>query len=177
MKMTNTQRNAFVNAVMDDVPSVDYSEMIREKAVKAALPHLPPAVVKLWNNPETRAFLREGSIYVHGVNIAFPGVDWRANKDLAEMKAAEAAARDACQGIADKAKAQEETRKALRARLSSAAYSVSTRKALADLLPEFARYLPPEPEAARNLPAIANVVADFTKAGWPKGGKSARAAQ
>jgi hypothetical protein len=52
------------------------------------------------------------------------------------------------------------------------AEGASTRKALVAALPEFEKYLPAEVEApVRSLPAIANVVAEFTKAGWPKGEK------
>ena len=51
----------------------------------------------------------------------------------------------------------------------AAAMSCTTRKALANLLPEFEQYLPEDtPAAIRSLPAIANIVADFSKAGWPK---------
>jgi hypothetical protein len=46
---------------------------------------------------------------------------------------------------------------------------VSTRKALVDLLPEFEKYLPAdEAKAIASLPAVANVLSDFVKAGWPK---------
>ena len=60
---------------------------------------------------------------------------------------------------------------------SSPALGASTRKGLADALPEFEKYLPAdEPAAVRSLPVVANVVADFVKAGWPKGKQPARAA-
>ena len=35
-------------------------------------------------------------------------------------------------------------------------------------LPEFAKYLPKAVAKTDNLPAVANLVADFVKAGWPK---------
>lgn len=71
--------------------------------------------------------------------------------------------------LGDEALAQKRRRKDLEAKLSAAAESCTTRKALADLLPEFAKYLPEDEAAAcKTLPAVANIVADFTKAGWPK---------
>lgn len=64
---------------------------------------------------------------------------------------------------------QQQTRSALKDRLRSVAYACSTRKALLAALPEFEKYLPEdEPAALRTLPVVANVVADFVKAGWPK---------
>jgi hypothetical protein len=58
---------------------------------------------------------------------------------------------------------------ALRTKLSATADAVSTRKALIDLLPEFEKYLPAdESKAVASLPAVANVLSDFVKAGWPK---------
>lgn len=48
----------------------------------------------------------------------------------------------------------------------------TTRKQAAEVLPEFEKYLPEdEPKALRTLPALANVAADFVKAGWPKNAK------
>ncbi len=56
MKFTNTIRNAFVRSVMGDVPSVDYEEAIRSKAMVVALSMLPPAVAKLWDCQSLRTW-------------------------------------------------------------------------------------------------------------------------
>jgi hypothetical protein len=64
---------------------------------------------------------------------------------------------------------QVEKRKELRSKLQATADAVTTRKALIDLLPEFEKYLPAdEAKAVATLPAVANVLSDFVKAGWPK---------
>jgi hypothetical protein len=69
-------------------------------------------------------------------------------------------------------KEQKSKMDSLEYRLKAVAEGASTRKALVAALPEFEKYLPSEVEApVRSLPAIANVVAEFTKAGWPKGEK------
>ena len=47
-------------------------------------------------------------------------------------------------------------------------------EALAEALPQFAKYLPAEPvkgAAPRSVPVVIDVVEDFVKAGWPKGQK------
>lgn len=36
-------------------------------------------------------------------------------------------------------------------------------------MPEAEKYLPKEAKSSTNVPAVANVVADLVKAGWPKG--------
>lgn len=57
----------------------------------------------------------------------------------------------------------------LQTRLKGVAYACTTRKQLEEALPEFSSYLPEEEaKAAKNLPAVANVLSDFVKAGWPK---------
>ena len=65
--------------------------------------------------------------------------------------------------------------KDLRDKLTGAINACTTRKQAAEAIPEFEKYLPAdEPKALRSLPALANVAADFVKAGWPKGQKAAR---
>ena len=44
MKLTNIIRDAFVRSVMNDVPTVDYSEQIREVVTKEAVAQLPEKV-------------------------------------------------------------------------------------------------------------------------------------
>jgi hypothetical protein len=55
--------------------------------------------------------------------------------------------------------------------LNSAIMSCTTLAALKKTFPEFEKYYPTEEQPTKNLPALANVVADLTKLGWPKGGK------
>jgi hypothetical protein len=71
--------------------------------------------------------------------------------------------------LSEKARATRQTISDLQDKLESVAKSCNTRKQLAELLPEFEKYLPADtPAAGRSVPAIANLVTDFTKAGWPK---------
>lgn len=71
---------------------------------------------------------------------------------------------------------QKKKRQELESRLRSVAYSCSTLKQLNAALPEFEKYMPSDKEAlAQNLPALANVVADFIAAGWPKDKEKATA--
>jgi len=71
--------------------------------------------------------------------------------------------------LANKSAEQERQRVALRDKLKRAAASFTTRKQLAEAMPEFEKYLPADEAAAiRSLPAVTNVVGDFQRAGWPK---------
>lgn len=172
MRLTNTMRDAFVRAVMQDVPYIDYKEQMRKVATDGAIAALPPEVRNAWENPETKDYIKVSYFTVgHGeasMNITLPGTDssgWRHPK-----LASAADVKKKIDDLSTKHNAQHEVRKDLEAKIKGAAYAVTTRKALAEALPEFERYLPAdEAVATRNLPALANIVADFTKAGWPKG--------
>lgn len=66
--------------------------------------------------------------------------------------------------------AQRSQPKDLSNKLRAAAKAHSSVKALRAAMPEFAKYLPEADKAPdRSLPVVANVVSEFTKAGWPKG--------
>lgn len=168
MKLTNTIRDAFVRAAMNDVPSADFEEQYRKLMTDDAVAQLPPAVRKLWDNKATRDYVNltlAGKRY-YGFHAYVPGMrDYKPSAEATEKAAALKAQQDA----------QEDTHRQLRANLKNAAYSVSTRKALVDMLPEFEKYLPADGAVAnRSVPMIANLVADFSKAGWPKDKKVAK---
>jgi hypothetical protein len=58
-------------------------------------------------------------------------------------------------------------REALQNKLTQTIHSINTVKQAHDLMPEFAKYLPEVVEKTKQLPAVANLVADLNKAGWP----------
>lgn len=170
MKLTKTMREAFVRAAMQDVPSIDYQEKARELVQKAALELAPPAIQKLAKPGSAesqwlkcKSISLPGSLYNVMIRTCedYPNYSMFPAHITAELKTME--------GLNA---AQTEQRRDLERKLSAAANSVTTRKALAELLPEFEKYLPADaPAACRSLPAIANVVAEFSKAGWPKSAK------
>lgn len=167
MKLTNTLRDAFVRQAMDDVPSIDYSEQIRGEAMKLAVAALPPKVRAIWNDKDLRGYILTQWGSVADVSVTVPALR---RDDVNKLFPGLAA-------IAALGKSQRLSREELRRKLRSVADSVTTSKALAELLPEFAKYLPDSKAAAnRSVPVIANVVTDFVAAGWPKGKKRAKAA-
>ena len=166
MKLTNYMRDAFIRAVMNDVPAVDYQAqadaIVRDHVAKEFAKAFPRIDM---TSPEVLEWIQESYISTPG---ALNGVRVRAPKSMS-LKGNEKLWKklDALSGQMHR---QQQTRDALMSRLKSVAYSCSTRKALLAALPEFEKYLPEdEPAAVRTLPVVANVVADFVKAGWPKG--------
>lgn len=172
MKLTNILRDAFVRAAMNDVPTVDHNEAARKVLQAAAIRIAPPTVRALYkSSPEwvNTAYVStpRGLSNVHVICPAGEDATTHIRKHAAEVMTE----------VDDLAKAEEKQKQghiALERNLRAVAYSVTTRKALAAMLPEFEKYLPAdEPAAIKTLPAVANIVAEFTKAGWPKGKKPA----
>ena len=166
MKLTNTIRDAFIRAAMHDVPSIDYRQQaddLAQKAMKAIFakdfPRIDMAKVADWLQPKGVSMPGAlGNLYQPAPSSVC------LKKDVKVWAALEA--------LSAKHDAQEAVRAELRRKLRAVAYSVNTRKALVDALPEFAKYLPADQaEASRQLPVVADVVAEFAKAGWPKGKK------
>lgn len=169
MKLTNAIRDAFVRAAMDDVPKVDFDEQARKLAQDDIAAQMPPKVRTIFADKALRPFLRT-EFY------EFPGVLQNAILYGVPGLKLSVAIKEAMDKLSDSKKAQDQQREVLRQQLRAVAYSVSTRKALAEALPEFEKYLPADEAAAlRTVPVIANVVSDFVKAGWPAGKKAVKA--
>ncbi|WP_295986379.1 Nmad5 family putative nucleotide modification protein [uncultured Variovorax sp.] len=167
MKLTNVIRSSFVRAAMQDVPKVEYEEKIRAAAEKAVLAALPNAIREAWLNDATKPYIESTHRSFGDVTVYVPGKHRYGSTALPSISATHQAEIDELLKARDK---QNRTRLNLEKKLHSAAASVTTRKALAEMLPEFQKYLPADAAAAcKTLPAVQNIVADFTKAGWPKG--------
>lgn len=163
MRLTKFDKDAFVRAVLDDVPYVDYSEQARKLAMKHLISLLPENVRTAYHaNPE---WIRSNHVrlpnYLQDFHGPAPGyVSYDSFPD--ELK-------EQLHTLSDAAKEQSNTRKTLEDKVTGLINSVTTLKAALKNFPEFAKYLPADRDAAGtvNLPA-ANVIADLTNAGWPK---------
>lgn len=158
MRLTNYMRDAFISAAMHDVPREDFRDQMQTLLVKAAVSCLPPKVRALYDDPATRDFIRHTQLG-HGLNYTYvPG-----------LGTLPVSTQEKYDELKEKQKEQDARLRELRGQLRGVAYSARTRKALVALLPEFEKYLPADDSAVcKTLPAVANVVADFVKAGWPK---------
>ena len=156
MKLTNAMRSEFVESVMSAVPRTDYTSLYSDTAVKFGVEMLPSDVQALYmRKPE---YIVTSQIWVYSQGYVYvPGVDVK----FTEAQKAQ------LEEIQSKREAQQKSINELHAKLTGAVAGVTTVKALRELLPEFESHMPAAPDKTQNLPALANIVADFVKAGWP----------
>ena len=172
MKLTNNMRDSFVTAVMADVPHVDFETRIRDAVNMAHAAALPAPVKKMLADEDLREYLGERYASIARVDGAPPGVHISFRLSAPSDDWLEDLVANASRDLIKQWAAQEETHISLSQKLRAVARTSTTVKQLRDAFPEFAKYMPAdEAEACRTLPAVANVVADFVKAGWPKGAR------
>lgn len=168
MKLTKLQKQAFVEAVMRDIPTENFQEEAKNLIQKLAIERCPPEIQKIWKSSALRGFLQTANIRLGDwgdfQSIAY--VQWAGGfsedsilKNIPEVKALVAKNTKQINSLLD-----------MRAKLEAAMASVTTLKQAQELLPEFVDYLPKETEApSKYAPAvIANLSADLMKLGWPK---------
>lgn len=159
MRLTNSLRDAFVNGVLRDIPVIDYNEIMRKTALQAAKDVMPVEVRAAYEKHPSW-FQENWGRRLGGEYFYLPVPNETEFSSEANQTIKDLAARKS-----------EQTEKIdeIRRRLRGAAYSVSTTKALREMFPEFSQYIPEDETKTKNLPALANIVADVIKAGWPKG--------
>lgn len=151
-----------MRAAMADVPQEDYQAKIHKLIQDDAIAQLPPKIKAIAQDKDLRHFLKREVHYIPGYdcsNVAVLHPTYQRSPSVNTQVEA---------WLVDLAH-QKERINALKAKLQATADAVTTRKALVALLPEFEKYLPAdEAKAIATLPAVANVLSDFVKAGWPK---------
>lgn len=178
MRMTETIRDAFVGAILADTPRVEYGEQMQKVAQEYLLNAAPPAVVRLFKNPDTRHYFHQHAVrwtddyseynttscFVvpnEGHSNYFRITDPETVKKLSELGAAE--------------RQQNRERRELKGKLEATIKGFTTVKSARDAMPELAKYLPdPTIKVDRTVPAVTGLITDLVKAGWPdkkKGGK------
>ena len=164
MRLTNDKRRAFVNAVIADVPKVDYKEQIRKLLLDAAVEMLPEPIRKIWDNPELRHYLGRNYMYVFDVSMAYPrNIEIKSDFSIGTL--------DAADKLDTLDTNQNEKIKELKTKLTSLVNGCSTLKQLKLAVPELEKYMPADNQLSlshtnRSLPVVTNVIADLVKAGW-----------
>lgn len=166
--LNKADREDFVSSVMADVPRIDYVNMLESEGRKDLESQLPSEIKKLMKSDladylakhyrsvtQYREMDGSGSISIHtvaGSDITFTDVFAARRRELINLH-----------------NEQYQKHRQLKINLEGAATSCRTDKQLAERLPEFSKYIPKKGSSVTkaNLPALANLVADFTKAGWP----------
>jgi hypothetical protein len=155
-------RASIVKAIMADVPKPD-------KAKRRA--DLQAAIVKAMS-PAVRKVFREspGALKAHYFgDLVYDNTRY----DSRELVVGDVT-KEKLDELTAPYKAEDEAIHAVRCKLQGAIEGCTTRKSLMTRLPEFEKYYPAEEAPmSKNLPALANVMADLSKLGWPKGAKNA----
>ena len=165
MRLTKYDRQAFVSAVLDDIPKIDYEakahKLIREFAITTYPEELQPLVKKYPGFFQDRYVGR----LPYGVRPLYvkirPGVADNLEK-YSELW-------DQLVELGNQQSEQNNALEEQRAKLEAVISQCSTLKVALERLPEFDKYLPQDRpnSVATNLP-VANLVSDLVALGWPK---------
>lgn len=157
MRLTKVMQQAFVRAAMNDVPRIDYQELIRSEVnKKVASLHKKAKIVDIDPLRFDRQYIHLGSqsIYVNGI-LPSEIESIKNDPKILEYKELNTV--------------QSKKINALNQSLTGAISGCTTRKQAVEAFPEFEKYLPEDAgKAIRSVPALANILSDFVKAGWPK---------
>lgn len=156
-RITKWDKEAIVKAIMADVPMPDKKKR-RDDLQAAIIKAMSPEARKLYKNcPEA---LRTR----HFGEVIYDGCNWN-SRDLIVGDVPEKVTNEMCKVYKDEEEQYHHTRR----QLKGAIEACTTLKQLETRLPEFKKYYPTVEKPTANLPALANVVADLSKLGWPKG--------
>ena len=163
MRLTQDHKHTFVRAVMADVPKTDYKTQIAKRLYPTIEGRIPKIVMQAYKkHPE---FFQKLHVYIGApmkcyVYLDLPKYDHYSTVDLTEKEQALIA--DLIQAAIE----QDDRLDSLKSSLNSSIRYCKTLKQLKEALPEFEKYMPEENQpASQNLPALANIVADFKAAG------------
>jgi hypothetical protein len=156
MKLTKLHKQAIVRAIMQDTPAPDRRKWAND--IKAEIAKkMSPAVRKIYSvNPL--------ALRVASVPFASEHRYWGADVVVGDVTKEQ---------IAEIVAPYERTtreRDEMKKKLEFAFAGINTLKQAESTFPEFKKYYPTEAQPTKNLPALANVVADLSKLGWPKQG-------
>jgi hypothetical protein len=156
MRLDKHTKSSIVKAIMNDVPKVD--KVKRRLAVQAAIVKaMSPDVRKVFkSNP--------GALMTNYVGDVID-TDSYSSRSITVGDVTDKQLEEILKPYKEEDNAVYDAQRKLRAIVEGC----STLKQLQTLLPEFVDYMPTEAAPTKNLPAVANMVSDLSKLGWPKG--------
>lgn len=158
MKITKYEKEAIVNAIMQDVPKPAHNVLraeIQAKLVDAMSPEVRKVYELKPKALRTERLASYDALLDYGVDFIAGDAD--------------------CAKVFKPYKEQYQARNDVRHKLEYAVKGCSTLKQLKDRMPEFITYFPTEEEPSKNLPALANMVSDLSRLGWKGAQKKAAA--
>lgn len=154
MKLTKLHKQAIVRAIMQDTPPLPRNKWPDE--IKAAIVKLmSPEVRKLYKT-------KPGALRHRNVEYTTEFSKWGHEIPVGDVTKEQIAT------IVEPYDKQVRERSDMERKLTAAFEGISTLKQAESTFPEFKKYYPTEAQPTKNLPALANVMADLTKLGWPK---------
>lgn len=172
MRLIKSQKEAFVRAVIQDIPVIDFNQQCREimeKSLKKIIPkHVQDFAAK---NP---GWIEHGyySTPSSFSNFAFimPCSHHNEYRNSYIVRDKDDEAWQKLVELGNLEQEQKQKIKQVERQLQGAIYSCTTLKQALEQLPEFKKYLPSEEEPSKNLP-VANIVSELNALGFPKKGK------
>lgn len=173
MKLNQYQKRTIINAIMNDVPQIDYTAQAQAIMMARSIELLPPGVKAFhergngdWlKTMEVRApYVRDDAATAH-LSQVFNEFFWLT---IVGVEPSPLKAED-FEPLIPLAHAQAEQRTARRAifdQVTANVNSCSTDKALINRFPEFERYLPKVDSATANLPAETSLITNLMQLGW-----------
>ena len=162
MRLTKSDKDAFVLAVVQDIPKIDYQEQARAMIYEDSIAQLPAKVQAIARDKTLSHYLEMGNHWHNpfgSVRVFEPrGTCYNSTKEV-QAKVIE---------LSKLHNEQEARLDEARAKLRGAIEPCTTLKIALERLPEFEQYLPKQQEKTIHLPSIANLCADLATLGWPK---------
>ena len=164
MRLNKYHKDAFVEAVLQDLPATDYDEIAQKLVRDAIVERMPAKVCAVYDDKDVRHWLRNEWMSMPGSLQNFYCVTGSNNGEVpGELK-------ERLLELSQLKREQTSKKDAFGQKIRAAIDSCQTRKQALELLPEFEKYLPKDTTSTgvSNLPVINNLVAELVQAGWPK---------
>lgn len=159
--MNKTEKNRIVNCIIADIPTTDYIAQARSDFATEVERTMPPAVRKIWKDPELSDWINLGSYWP---TARIPGVGVVAHAPQARNSSTVTYFLDP---YVKKQKEQIDKLSAIRKDLEVAFENIRNEKQFREQFPEFVKYLPAKPDSS-NLPAKTNLITNLKSMGYPK---------
>jgi hypothetical protein len=151
MKLTKYEKESIIRAIMHDVPCTP-DGMLKAEIQKVFVDSMSAPIQKLYKT-------HPKALRTDHVASWDSGMSYRV-----EFIVGDADVSKAIEPFVAKKKARDDAHR----KLAAIVNGCGTLAQLKKMLPEFISYFPTEAEPTKNLPAVANMVADLSKLGWPK---------
>ncbi len=154
MNLDKYTKQSIVTSIINDLPPIDKAK--RTETIKAAIiKAMSPEVRKLHK-------AKPGALRTKCVAYTNEFRTWGDEMPVGDVTD------EQIKEIVAPYKKEEDERADMKRKLTHAFEGIRTLKGALKTFPEFKKYMPTEAEPTKNLPALANVMADLSKLGWPK---------